>query len=94
MIRAIARAAGQKRPNALRLPWGLLPVAGLFSETMRELAEMQPFWRHPVRLDNRKLEAFLGEEPHTPLDVAVTATMRGLGVPVAEAGRYGLLAAA
>nr|WP_295110693.1 NAD(P)H-binding protein [uncultured Caulobacter sp.] len=85
MIRAVARAAGLKRPNARRLPWGLLPIAGLFSETMRELAEMQPFWRHPVRLENRKLEAFLGEELRTPLDVAVTTTMRGLDVPVAEA---------
>ena len=84
LIRAIARAAGHKRPNARRLPWGLLPVAGLFNETMRELAEMQPFWRHPVRLENRRLVAFLGEEPRTPLDVAVTATMRGLDVPVAE----------
>lgn len=84
LIRAIARAAGQKRPNARRLPWGLLPVAGLFNETMRELSEMQPFWRHPVRLENRRLVAFLGEEPRTPLDVAVTATMRGLDVPVAE----------
>lgn len=84
MIRAIARAAGLKRPNAFRLPWSLLPIVGLFSETLRELAEMQPFWRHPVRLDNRRLVAFLGEEPHTPLDVAVRATMQGLGVPVAE----------
>lgn len=84
MIRAIARAAGLKRPNAFRLPWGLLPIAGLFSETLRELSEMQPFWRHPVRLDNRRLVAFLGEEPHTPLDVAVRATMQGLDVPVAE----------
>jgi nucleoside-diphosphate-sugar epimerase len=85
LVRAIARAAGQKRPNVRRLPWGLLPIAGLFNETMRELAEMQPFWRHPVRLENRRLVAFLGEEPRTPLDVAVTATMRGLNVPVAEA---------
>jgi nucleoside-diphosphate-sugar epimerase len=84
MIRAIARAAGQARPNARRLPWALLPFAGLFSETLRELAEMRPFWRHPVRLENRKLVAFLGEEPRTPLDVAVRATMRGLDVPVAE----------
>jgi len=36
-----------------------------------------------VRLENRRLVAFLGEEPHTPLDVAVRATMEGLGVPVA-----------
>lgn len=84
MVRAIARAAGQSRPNARRMPWGLLPVAGLFSETLRELAEMRPFWRHPVRLENRKLVAFLGEEPRTPLDVAVRATMQGLDVPVLE----------
>jgi nucleoside-diphosphate-sugar epimerase len=84
LVRAIARAAGQQRPNVRRLPWALLPVAGLFSETMRELAEMKPFWRHPVRLDNTRLTAFLGEEPRTPLDTAVRATMRGLDVPVAE----------
>ena len=83
MIRAIARAAGLKRPNARRLPWGLLPLAAPFNETLRELLEMRPFWRRPVRLDNRKLVAFLGEEPRTPLDVAVRATMEGLNVPVA-----------
>jgi nucleoside-diphosphate-sugar epimerase len=82
MVRAVARAAGLRRPDARRLPWGLLPMAGLFNETLRELAEMRPFWRHPVRLDNRRLVAFLGEEPRTPLDVAVRATMEGLDVPV------------
>lgn len=94
MVRAIARAAGLKRPSVQSLPWGLLPVAGLFSETMRELAEMKPFWRHTLRLDNRKLVAFLGEEPRTPLDVAVRATMEGLGVPVAETASRRLLWAA
>lgn len=84
MVGAIARAAGLKRPNMFRLPWGLVPVVGLFNETFRELTEMRPFWREPVRLDNRRLVAFLGEEPRTPLDVAVRTTMAGLGVPVAE----------
>ena len=84
MVRAIARAAGLERPKVLQLPWGLVPIAGLFNETFRELAEMRPFWREPVRLDNRRLVAFLGEEPRTPLDLAVRATMAGLGVPVAE----------
>lgn len=84
MIRAIAHAAGQARPNVRRLPWGLLPAVGLFNETLRELVEMRPFWRHAVRLDNHRLVAFLGEEPRTPLDAAVRATMRGLGVPVVE----------
>lgn len=94
MVRAIARAAGHSRPNARRMPWGLLPVAGLFSETLRELAEMRPFWRHPVRLENRKLVAFLGEEPRTPLDVAVRATMQGLDVPVVATPSRSLLMAA
>ncbi len=85
MVRAVARAAGQRRPDVRRLPWDLLPIAGLFDETLRELGEMRSFWRHPVRLDNRRLVAFLGEEPHTPLDDAVRATMAGLDVPVAAA---------
>jgi len=84
MIRAIARAAGHKRANVRRLPWGLLPLAAPFNETLRELLEMKPFWQDPVRLDNRRLVTFLGEEPRTPLDVAVTATMRGLDVSVVE----------
>jgi nucleoside-diphosphate-sugar epimerase len=94
MVRAIARAAGQQRPNVRRLPWALLPVAGLFSETLRELAEMKPFWRHAVRLDNSRLVAFLGEEPRTPLDAAVRASMQGLDVPVAEAAPMRLARAA
>lgn len=95
MVSAVARAAGLKRPNARRLPWRLLPMAGLFSETLRELAEMRPFWRRPLRLDNRRLVAFLGGEPRTPLDAAVRSTMEGLGVPVAEeAAARGVLRAA
>jgi len=42
---------------------------------------MKPFWRHPVRLDNARLVAFLGAEPRTPLDLAVTTTLDALGVP-------------
>lgn len=82
MVKAIARAAGLSRPDVRRLPWGLLPLAAPFNETMRELMEMRPFWRHPVRLDNHRLVALLGEEPRTPLDVAVRTAMQGLGVPL------------
>jgi len=92
MVRAIARAAGDERPNVRRLPWGLLSLAAPFNETLRELLEMRPFWREPVRLDNRRLVAFLGEEPRTSLDVAVAATMRGLDVPVVEQGAPSRLA--
>ncbi|MDO9125783.1 MAG: hypothetical protein Q7U42_02875, partial [Parvibaculum sp.] len=47
--------------------------------TFREMREMRYLWKKPVKLDNAKLVAFLGHEPHTPLDIAVRATLAGLG---------------
>ncbi|USJ02989.1 hypothetical protein MUG10_11920 [Xanthomonas prunicola] len=41
--------------------------------------EIRPLWRHPLRLRNTRLREVLGEEPHTPLDAAVEATLSGLG---------------
>jgi len=40
---------------------------------------MRYLWRQPVRMDNSRLRAVLGEEPHTPLDDAVAQSLRGLG---------------
>jgi hypothetical protein len=39
------------------------------------VAEIEGYWRHPVRLDNRRLIALLGEEPATPLDTAVARSL-------------------
>jgi hypothetical protein len=39
---------------------------------------MRYLWREDIRLDNSRLVAFLGAEPHTPLDVAVAETLRGV----------------
>jgi hypothetical protein len=39
-------------------------------------------WSQPQRLDNRKLLALLGDEPHTPLADAVRGA---LGLPPAAA---------
>ena len=61
------------------LPWPLLRLAGPLVPLFRELAEMRYLWRTPVRLDNRRLLATLGEEPRTPLDRAVRETLTGLG---------------
>ena len=78
LAEALARVAG--RPSrSWRMPWALVPFIGLFNPTMREMAEMRPFWEHPVRLDNRALVAVIGEEPHTPLDEAVRTTLTALG---------------
>jgi nucleoside-diphosphate-sugar epimerase len=43
------------------------------------MIEMRYLWREPLRMDNSRLVAFLGQEPHTALDEAVRITLQGLG---------------
>ncbi|GJD65247.1 NAD(P)H-binding protein [Methylobacterium frigidaeris] len=78
MIAAIARAVGRK-VTARRFPWALLPLAAPVWPLAREIREMRYLWREPVRMSNAELVAFLGAEPHTPLDEAVRETLVGLG---------------
>lgn len=83
--RVVARHSGHT-PSIGRLPWALLMMASPFVTVLREMREMRYLWQQPVQLDNRRLRATLGAEPHTPLDEAVEATLRGLGcLPAAEA---------
>lgn len=77
-VEAIGMALGRK-VKTKPLPWALLPLAAPFNPTIRELLEMRPFWRHPMRLDNRELVAFLGEEPRTDLVESLRVTLAGLG---------------
>jgi nucleoside-diphosphate-sugar epimerase len=87
MTSAIRRVAGAPKLPVRGLPWPLLALMAPFNETLRELVEMKPFWRAHIRLDNRRLVAFLGEEPRTPLDKAVAATLAGLDVSPPAAAR-------
>lgn len=80
MIRAVAEAVGRPDTKVKGLPWPLLGLAGLIRETPRELYAMRYLWNTPVRLDNGRLVAFLGEEPHTPLGEAVATTLHALKV--------------
>ena len=79
MARAVARAADNPKAPIRAFPWfavvALAPLVPLF----REMAEMRYLWKEPIRLDNRRLTAFLGEEAHTRLDLALTETLKGLG---------------
>ena len=79
MTTTIAQALGRPGLRVKRLPWSLLRLIAPFNETVRELLEMKPLWREPVRLDNRKLLATLGNEPRTPLPEAVSVSLRGIG---------------
>lgn len=78
MVEAIRRAAS-RRLRVFGFPWWLMRVAGLFGGFPREAAEIAPYWRHPVRLDNARLVELLGDEPRTDLDAAVAETLAALG---------------
>jgi nucleoside-diphosphate-sugar epimerase len=79
MAQAIRRVAGVPRAPILPFPAALLYLAAPFSTTLRETIEMRYLWREPLRLDNRKLQALIGGEPHTPLDDAVRTSLAALG---------------
>lgn len=79
MAAAIGRAVGKPRIFALGFPWRLAGLLRPFVPLVRELHEMRYLWRETIRLDNRKLVEFLGEEPRTTVDTAVQATLESLG---------------
>ncbi|MDB5526557.1 MAG: family NAD(P)-dependent oxidoreductase [Rhizobium sp.] len=78
MIAAIERAVGHK-VKVRSFPWWSLPLLAPFVEFFSELREMRYLWAEPLRMDNAALVQTLGEEPHTPIDIAVRNTLIGCG---------------
>ncbi|WP_297913206.1 NAD-dependent epimerase/dehydratase family protein [Thiomonas sp.] len=76
--RVVGRSAGTA-PRIRAVPWGWFRLAAPFVTTLRELQEMRYLWRQPLRMVNHRLIEVLGEEPHTPLEQAVRASLSGLG---------------
>ena len=74
MPAAIRRAVGRPDLPLRRFPWWIMRLLAPFGGFPREVAEIAPYWRHPMRLDNRRLVELLGEEPRTPIDAALQAT--------------------
>ena len=83
--RVVARRTGVT-PRVATFPWWLLSLASPFVATFREMREMRYLWREAVRMDNARLMATLGREPHTPLDEALEETLVGLGCLTAPEG--------
>jgi len=81
IVEAICRVAGRHglEPQRKPFPWAIVRAVSPFVTTLRELMEMRYLWRVPLQLDNARLVATLGREPHTPLDEAMEATLMGLG---------------
>jgi nucleoside-diphosphate-sugar epimerase len=80
MTSHIASALEDPQLPIRRFPWSIVQLAAPFNETLRELAEVRPLWTKPLRLTNAKLISFLGSEPRTPLNIAISETLKGLGV--------------
>ena len=72
-----------------RLPWPLLQALALFSPTMRSLCGLRYLWTRPHALDNSRLTALIGAEPHTDYATALQQALRDLGhtpaIPLATA---------
>jgi nucleoside-diphosphate-sugar epimerase len=68
-----------------QLPWLAIRAVRPFNEMFREMLEMKYLWNTPVLLDNAKLVARLGAEPHTPLTEALRAALIGMGALAAPA---------
>lgn len=79
MTDAIRRASG-RRLSVYRFPWWLMRLLSPFGGFPYEAAELAPYWRHPLRLDNGRLVELLGREPRTPLDDAVRMSLADLGL--------------
>ena len=82
MTRAIQRVVARRtqlQPVRAKFPWWLIVLAAPLVTTFREMLEMRYLWRVPLRMDNARLAAVLGSEPHTPLEQAVETALAGLG---------------
>lgn len=60
------------------LPWPLIHALGAVVPSWGALAALRYLWTQPHRLDNRRLQALIGSEPHTPWPQALHHTLHGL----------------
>jgi nucleoside-diphosphate-sugar epimerase len=76
---SIRRVTGDAKLPIRPFPWAMVYGLSPFVETFRELIEMRYLQAKPIGLDNGKLVAFLGVEPHTGLDAGIRATLGDMG---------------
>jgi nucleoside-diphosphate-sugar epimerase len=82
---AVCRAAGMARPRVKRFPWWAVSIFWPVVPLFREIREMRYLWEIDIALDNSRLAALIGGEPHTPLDRALADSLAGQGCIPASA---------
>ena len=75
MAESVCRALGISNERIKPFPWWVINLASPFVNAFNEMREMRYLWQTPLRLDNTKLRTLIGPEPHTPIDVALAATL-------------------
>jgi nucleoside-diphosphate-sugar epimerase len=71
----VCRSRGMDPRRIKSFPWWAIALAAPFVETCREMLEMRYLWQVPMQMDNAKLRAHIGPEPHTPIEAALDATL-------------------
>jgi len=84
-LRVAREALGDPQRAHRSFPWGWMQLARPFVPMVRELFEMRYLWQQPVRMRQDRLEALLGEVPHTPFGQAMRATLASRAPEAARA---------
>lgn len=84
VLQPLAQKQGWVRPDktlkTAGLPWPLIRALGLVSGEWASLADMRYLFQTPHALDNVRLHALIGDEPHTPFAGAAAAALDELGI--------------
>jgi nucleoside-diphosphate-sugar epimerase len=83
MAEIVCRVRGASFERIKPFPWWVIKLASPFVGVFHEMLEMRYLWQVPLQLNNEKLNALIGAEPHTPIEIALAVTLgsgpRGVG---------------
>lgn len=71
----VCRVRGMSPKRIKPFPWWAVKLASPLVDVFHEMLEMRYLWHVPLQLNNEKLRALIGAEPHTPIAVALAATL-------------------
>ncbi|GAB4350411.1 MAG: SDR family oxidoreductase [Oricola sp.] len=86
-MHAAAEAAVGRPLKRAGAPWMALRAIALFNGMLREVVRMSYLWRVPHSLDNARLQALIGPEPHRPLETALAEAIADLRLDREAAGK-------